>query len=115
MTIKTNHYQIQLRTTIKTINHEKRKEPYMTVKMAICDDECLDIEKLESHIAAYAQKNNLTFELTKSQSHREILHTIQQADQYEVLFLDIYMNALNGIELVKQLRSSGCNTRIVFV
>ncbi|MCI8372598.1 MAG: response regulator transcription factor [Lachnospiraceae bacterium] len=87
----------------------------MTVKMAICDDECLDLQKLETHISTYAQNNNLIFELTKSQNQREILHTIQQADQYDILFLDIYMNALNGIELVKQLRSNGCKTKIVFV
>ena len=78
----------------------------MIIKCAIVDDEPLAVELLASYV------NKITFlELCgKYNNATDALHGITK-DAVDLLFLDIQMPELNGLELSKMVPE---NTRIVF-
>ncbi len=72
----------------------------MTIKCMIIDDEPLAIELLETHIAAIEE-----LELIATCASAIEASSIIRNKEVELLFLDIQMPRLNGIEFVKTLRT----------
>ena len=68
----------------------------------------------------------VTFFKNYGAEHAVLIHTfayeggeefLEKANlaELDVVFLDVYMNALSGMDVAKRLRAAGCNCRIVFV
>lgn len=87
----------------------------MAIKVLICDDLIAEAEKIRQMIDLYAEKALLPFDVTLCSSSKEILERIQSSALYDILFLDIYMDSLNGIDLAKLIRKDNPTSRIVFV
>lgn len=87
----------------------------VAVKLLICDDDAASAEKLRQLIELYSQRTGIGFQVSICTQRDEILQETQQSESYDVLFLDIYLESLNGVEVARLIRSSDANVKIVFI
>ena len=71
------------------------------LKFAICDDSKIDREYLIKLIYRYLDENNLYAEIDEFDSGESLLKSDFQ--KYAIIFLDIYMDNINGIEVANRL------------
>lgn len=84
------------------------------IRIAICDDLPADIEKMKTHIIHYSKENSLQISVMAYSTQNDILKALKKADTYDIIFLDIYMETLNGIDLARHIRKQGVKSRIIF-
>ena len=86
----------------------------MTVKIAIVDDLKQDREHLENCIKDFFNaKSSDAFTLESFESAEAFLPAFAPG-KYDLVFLDICMDEMNGIELAKELRAADTQLMIVF-
>ena len=78
------------------------------IDIAICDDEAVIREQLHQFV-----KNNIPDSRVEIYATGEELLTTNQS--FDLLFLDIQMEGLNGMETARTLRAKNKNTIIIFV
>lgn len=81
------------------------------MKIALVDDEQKDIVLLKSLIMDY-DKDKI-FEIIAFNDERELLNV--KLSEFKILFLDIDMPQINGIELAKYIIQQNSNIKIIFV
>lgn len=79
------------------------------IKIGICDDEKNIVDRIESYINNYKDK---TFNIITYNSGEELLKEKRYLD---VIFLDIDMPKINGIETAKFIRKYDKNVKIIYV
>ncbi|MBP3603328.1 MAG: response regulator transcription factor [Lachnospiraceae bacterium] len=85
------------------------------MKVYICDDSKSDLLRLQRYIQKYAQEENLQIETEEFTTAKEMLMAHNAAKEKPVLlFLDIYMSQIDGMEAAKKLRKAGIKTSILF-
>lgn len=82
-----------------------------TMNVLICDDDPLTIEQIKRELNTYCLEtepitNLFTFSCAKD---------IPSLEQYDIAFLDLDMNDMNGIELARNLRKVRPDAVIIFV
>lgn len=82
--------------------------------MAVCDDLEEERVQLARMVRSYAQRRGLSMELRLFASGNELLDAARRPDFCHVLFLDIFMPGLSGLDAARQLRAAGCMASIVF-
>lgn len=86
------------------------------VTIFLCDDNQQMIDKYSRLINKFANKNQIFITLSTFGSGESLLFHLSEApNQADIIYLDIMMGALNGMETAKQLRKLGCNSEIVFL
>ena len=88
----------------------------MQINIAICDDQEKDISELERMLDQYF------FQQTSDISHRILTCTsgadlvqLLNSEKIQVIFLDIDMPGMNGLDIAKQMRSQNSQVFIIFV
>ena len=71
------------------------------MKVAICDDEIEYIQDVEKHINQYSFEHGLSMEVFKYCNGKELL---EQNFPFDIAFLDIEMDEINGLEVGKRLK-----------
>lgn len=82
------------------------------LNIAICDDEKHGATHLAEIIKQYAQQNNLQFEINTFSSGIALLETFTG---YDLIFLDIDMPDMNGLDVAKKIREKDKNCKIIYV
>lgn len=82
------------------------------MKILICDDEIKYLEDLKSHIDAYMKSHFIPYKLFLSVSPTEVLKNTQS---FDLAFLDIKMNHIDGISLARELQKRNSRIVIFFV
>lgn len=91
------------------------EEKIILIKIAICDDSSIDAEIMKSFLEDYYDKKHCFCEISIYSSGEELIETYQNAgNKFHLLFLDIFMNQLNGIETATLIRQYDDNVKIVF-
>jgi len=86
------------------------------MKVAICDDNEDDILYFSEKIRESAQNHGIIVEIKNYTSIEQLRFALSDAgDAPDVLFLDINMPGLNGIDLAEELRMQGFHNNIVFL
>lgn len=87
------------------------------LKIAICDNDYKACLYLESIILNYGKNNNLIIECELFYSGEELCHYLKQNYIFDLIFLEIEMNQLNGIEIGKKIRNELNNhtTQIIYI
>ena len=85
------------------------------ITCAMCDDEMPFAEQLRSLVMAYAKKKRVELQAETFASAEELLEEIENGAGFEILFLDIEMRKMDGIELGKKLRELSYQTLIIYV
>lgn len=87
----------------------------MELRIAITDDLNSEREKLSSAIAAPFEKVGLAIGNIDEFTSSEALLRQFSAGKYDLIFLDIYMGGISGVETAKRIRSIDKNVMLVFV
>lgn len=82
------------------------------IRIAVCDDEPEVIEKINDSVTRFLTNNKHGF-ITEKYSSGEAL--IGAKKKFDLIFLDIEMKELNGIEAAQIIRSEDINVKIVYV
>ena len=84
-------------------------------RFAICDDDPADIEYTGTLIREWSRTAGHQIEIERFPSGEAFLFAFEEDQSYDVLFLDIEMKNLSGIDLAQKLRQLGSRIQIVFV
>lgn len=82
------------------------------IHIAICDDEKSMAEKMEKMTADFFRKKNAGISIVQYASGEELLKSSEKTD---LLFLDIGMQGLDGIETARRLRQQGYQGFLIFI
>ncbi len=83
--------------------------------IAVCDDEALYRDRITDYIMDYGRKHNHLFHVDKFSSGDDFVATGERMQDYDMLFLDLSMSGLSGLETASWLRRQCRNTYLVFV
>ena len=83
--------------------------------IAVCDDEEYFLLREKKLIEKYMESREIDFWIDLYASGSEMLSAADTALQYDVIFLDINMEEMDGIETARRIRELSENIYIVFV
>ncbi len=86
----------------------------MELTIGICDDLQEERVALAKMVRAYCQSREVAVRLRLFSSGEELLADIQRPGQMNILFLDIYMPGLSGVDTARRLRKVDKRCAIVF-
>lgn len=86
-----------------------------SIKIAVCDDERIFAEKLETIISEYCAEKQILYQLDIYQSGKEFLLDDIKMMGYQIVFLDINMDEIDGLETARELRKLCKETFVIFV
>ena len=82
-------------------------------KIALVDDEYESAELLSRHIEEYAREHNALFNITR---FRNGLNFVEEySPEYDIVFMDIDMPQMNGLDAAGKLRELDSSVVLVFV
>ena len=82
------------------------------VTIAICDDDKSIVERIDTFIQAYSVMNNVNFQINHFYSGEEFWAAY---NRFDLIFLDVEMPNIGGIDIANQLRKNNDNAAIVYV
>jgi DNA-binding LytR/AlgR family response regulator len=83
----------------------------MSIKIGICDDKANDIKMLSEALYEYDH----SFKITTYMNAESLLEDLYDSKiLFDILFLDIYMPGLNGVEAAGKIRARMNDTIIIF-
>ena len=85
------------------------------LKIAICDDEKLFCNQLKDMIEQYMDDQEIVYKIEQYSSGNDFISLGVKIVEYRILFLDINMSGLNGIETAIKIRSLCKDLIIVFI
>lgn len=77
----------------------------MNLKIAVCDDNRNDREKLKSILINYYMANDIELSVDLYTNGKELLEHYRKSKDYQILLLDIEMPEINGIQAAETIRS----------
>lgn len=83
------------------------------IKFAVCDDEPVMAQEIADQLSQYMHENQLTSYCVNSFSCGQSL--LESGRDFDVIFLDIQMEHLNGMETAKMLRQRENHSLLIFV
>ena len=84
------------------------------MNIALVDDMPRELSRLSGIIEEYAAEHQLPVELVTFDSAEALLKAYRPL-QYTLIFMDIYMDGMTGVEAVKKIRETDKETLIVFL
>lgn len=82
------------------------------MRTAICDDEIKYINDIERHLNQYFSEHGLSFNLLKYDNGIDLLNS---DNNFDIVFLDIEMPDINGIELGKKLQNANPDLVLIYI
>ena len=84
------------------------------VRIVLCDDDQELLQSLKSTVEVVLELNGISCEITTFTSGELLMQDFQQF-YYDIIFLDVEMGELNGIDTAKMIRSKDKQCIIIFV
>ena len=85
------------------------------MKIAVCDDEHKDIERLKDLIERYDEDNHIGFTIYEYCSATDLLRAVRAGSDFDMIFLDINMDDMDGLTLAKKIREKQDDVPIILV
>lgn len=83
--------------------------------IAICDDEEYFCQREQQLIAKFMDRKGYPYKIDAFRSGIALLESPNQISQYDIIFLDVNMQEIDGIKTAKEIRKITKETYIVFV
>lgn len=83
------------------------------VRVAIVDDDAGYRQTLQEHLDRYARERNVVFRVREFSDGDEIIE--EYSASYDIIFMDVVMNYMDGIKAAERIRSMDGETLIVFI
>lgn len=84
------------------------------MRIAICDDSAIDRGLIIELLTHYFTEKFIDIESIEYDNGTNLLCDIEEGLWYDIIFLDIYMDILLGIEVAYRLRANGYSSEIIF-
>lgn len=85
------------------------------MRILIADDQKSDRDTLKQYIFEYTKQQNIEYVIYEYTSAEALLADFKNTDdRYTIIFLDIYMGSLNGMEAAHQLVNNGFGGSLIF-
>lgn len=86
------------------------------LKVVLCDDSKITLKNYTEHISRIAEMNHLEVAISCFNSGESLLfHYDEISEQIDILYMDILMAKVDGMETARKLRNSGCKAQIIFL
>ena len=82
--------------------------------IAICDDLESERISLARMVQSYARERGISVRLRLFSSGEGLLEALRTSEDIRLLFLDIYMPGLSGLDTARRIRSAGIQLSIIF-
>ena len=82
------------------------------IQIAVVDDVQTEREKLGNYITRYCGDNNVSYKLAYFSCGEDLLSSLDGS--FDLIFLDIYMTGLNGLETAKKIREKDNDALLIF-
>lgn len=83
------------------------------MRVAVVDDETEAIQAIENSISSWSSSANIPVEIIGFSDSRSFLDSFSPG-HYQIVFLDIYIDSTDGLELARSIRSVSEDTMIIF-
>lgn len=84
--------------------------------IAICDDDIQERERYYKKISEISREANLNIEVQNYSDGQQLLFEMDKKDNIpDIIYLDIFMPVIDGIELANKLRAQGYDGEIIFL
>lgn len=80
----------------------------MNMRYAVCDDETVLRQDIREKIALFSPGSVIV----EFSSGKDLL---ESSEAFDIIFLDIGMEGIDGMQAAKELRKNGCTSAIIFV
>lgn len=88
----------------------------MNLKIALCDDDCHIIQNINSILQQFQIKTDHNLTVDTYTTGWELIAAYQCPGTYDIIFLDVEMPEINGIDVAREIRSlKDRNVNIIFV
>ena len=84
------------------------------INIAICDDEELFLQREKEIIYKYMTKKGYNCSIDLFLSGKDYLEC-DDVEKYDIVFLDVSMDEMNGIETAKRIRKNNQKVYLIFV
>ena len=86
-----------------------------TVQIALCDTCRASVSYYSRLIRKIASQNKINIKIAEFRSAEQLLYEISSSPgKYGILFLNVTLGKMNGIELAKHLKTTNSNPQIIF-
>ena len=85
------------------------------IQVGLCDDELSVLNQLQILLDRYRVERNQDMVYGAFQSPVELLAQIERGMRFDILFMDVLMPGLNGIEAAREIRKHDANVKIIFL
>lgn len=85
------------------------------LKIAVCDDEIVFGKNVLEYIEQYMEKRQIPYKIQFFDSGKKFVALKEKMQEYAIVFLDINMEEMNGIDTAKCMRAYCPDTFLVFV
>ena len=82
------------------------------VRFAVCDDEKFMLDEITVQLSLYMEEKGLPYQMEGFMSGAELLNSEKN---FDVIFLDIQMEAPNGMDTAERIREKGYEGLIIFI
>lgn len=88
----------------------------MIINIAVCDDKQESLEMIQKELYEAAELLNIAIETYLYTDGNKIVDLIcNQKEDFHILFLDIDMSGISGLEVAKKIRDSGSDIILIFI
>ncbi len=87
------------------------KVKYM--KVAICDDERIFLDKIKVLLEKYSVTHQIQMEIEEYNTAEQFLKEI--SNEYDLILLDVRLDQANGIDVAKELRARKIDSMIIYI
>lgn len=85
------------------------------MRIAACDDDVKFLQELSGLLNEYGEKEQCNIEYKTYTNPLELVTQMEKGIHYDVIFLDIFMPCINGIQCAKDIRSYDNFVKIIFL
>lgn len=85
------------------------------INIAICDDDLVFASGIETILLEIEKKQLIQMNISVFSDGMELWNDILLGNTYELLYLDIEMMKLNGIDVAKKIRENDRNTILIYI
>lgn len=85
------------------------------MKIAICEDKVIQINLLNNKIKKWSNEKGVKVSIDNFKSAESFLFKWDDYERYDIIFLDIKLSQMSGVELSNIIREKNKNVKIVFV